>query len=383
MVVLLVILCVVMFVTADLLIRLISNRIREAQEARRRREALDIGLKLDFREEAPSLKRVALDHPKAVILAVDDEPIVLDSFRKILVFAGYSIDTVESGPEALGLVRKNDYDFVFTDLRMPGMDGLEVTKAVHHLRPDIDIVMITGYATIESAVDAMKYGAVDHVQKPFTEDELVAFVDKSLIRRRDRIERQMRPRINIVTSPSQDAASDEVFNVPAGVFVAPGHTWLTIEKNGLARIGVDDFALKVIGPIDGIVLPESDRKLRRGEPLLTLRREGEEIRLPCPVSGRIRLVNESLKDHRELLKMKPYELGWICCIEPANFAEDLPSLRIGKDAEAWYQKEIERYRSLLKHTEQESAEASHAKDFWAELSTLFQAAPQMNASHAK
>ena len=63
------------------------------------------------------------------------------------MLAGFSVDTVETGQEALGLVRKHDYDFVFTDLKMPGMDGLDVTKAVKHLRPDIDVAIITGYAT--------------------------------------------------------------------------------------------------------------------------------------------------------------------------------------------------------------------------------------------
>ena len=121
------------------------------------------------------------------ILAVDDEGIVLDSFRKILALEGYSVDTVETGPEALGLVQKHPYDFVFTDLKMPQMNGLEVTKAVKHLRPDVDEVMITGFGTIESAVEAMKFGALDYVQKPFTQDELVAFVNKALIRRANRI----------------------------------------------------------------------------------------------------------------------------------------------------------------------------------------------------
>ena len=82
-----------------------------------------MGLRLEFADEAASLKRVQVDNPKARILAVDDEPIVLDSFRKILVLAGYSVDTVETGPEALALVRRNDYEFAFTDLKMPGMDG--------------------------------------------------------------------------------------------------------------------------------------------------------------------------------------------------------------------------------------------------------------------
>ena len=143
---LIVITTIVVFVLVDILLRVLLNRMRETQTRKARARALDIGLKLDVSEEAPTLKRVELDHPKARILAVDDEELILNSFRKILVLAGYNIDTVEKGSEALGLIRKNDYDFVFTDLKMPGMDGVEVTKAVKHLRPDIDVIVITGFA---------------------------------------------------------------------------------------------------------------------------------------------------------------------------------------------------------------------------------------------
>ena len=129
-----------------------------------------------------------VSEPRARILAVDDEPVVLDSFRKILVLAGFAVDTVESGPEALGLVQRRDYDFVFTDLKMPGMDGVEVVKAVRHLRPDVDVAVITGYGTIETAVETMQHGAVDYVQKPFTEDELLEFARKLLLRRQARLE---------------------------------------------------------------------------------------------------------------------------------------------------------------------------------------------------
>ena len=137
---------ILVFILVDLLLRFLLRRARDAKARREREEALDVS------DEAPSLTRVELEQPKARILAVDDEKIVLDSLRKMLALAGYSIDTVEDGREALGLVSKRDYDFVFTDLKMPGMDGVEVTQAVRHLRPDIDVVVITGYATIETAV---------------------------------------------------------------------------------------------------------------------------------------------------------------------------------------------------------------------------------------
>jgi CheY-like chemotaxis protein len=199
MVPLIVLLTVIIFIVVDLVLRLSLRKLEERRLQRKRQEALEESLRLEFADEAASLKRARVDEPKARILAVDDEPIVLDSFRKILVLAGYSVDTVETGPEALALVRRNDYEFVFADLKMPGMDGLDVVKAVRHLRPDIDVAIITGYATVESAVSAMKFGAMDYVQKPFTEDELVEFADQLLIRREDRIARQTPPEIHLVT----------------------------------------------------------------------------------------------------------------------------------------------------------------------------------------
>ena len=233
MVPILVILTVVVFIIVDLALRktlkvIESRKIQKAREA-----ALDSGLRLDYTDEAVSLKRVEVDNPKAKILAVDDEEIVLSSFRKILVLGGYSIDTVEKGKEALGLIQKRDYDFVFVDLKMPEMDGIDVTKAVKHLRPDIDVIVITGYASVESAVETMKYGAMDYVQKPFTEDELLEFVDNSLIRRQDRIERWTKPQVHLITPSIGADKSKHKINVPAGVFISPSHTWISLELNGI------------------------------------------------------------------------------------------------------------------------------------------------------
>ena len=248
MVPIIVLLTLIAFIVIDLVLRVSLRKLEERKLQKKRREALDEGLRLEFADEAASLKRVEVDSPKARILAVDDEPVVLDSFRKILVLAGYSVDTVESGPEALTLLRRNDYDFVFTDLKMPGMDGLDVTKAAKHLRPDVDVVVITGYATVESAVSAMKYGAMDYVQKPFTEDELVEFADQLLIRRDERIARQKPPEIHLVTRsgkprPSRRASS----TCPAASTWLPQHTWVRVEMTGEGRVGLDDFFHKTVG----------------------------------------------------------------------------------------------------------------------------------------
>ncbi len=173
---------IILFFFLNIAARVLYARLQDVKRQAEREEALRESLRLDFTRESKTLKRVDLEDPKARILCVDDEEVILDSFRKILVLDGYAVDTVETGQEALGLVQQRHYDFVFTDLKMPHMSGTDVAKSVKHLRPDIDVVIITGYASVDTAVECMKYGAMDYVEKPFSEDELRMFARHALIR---------------------------------------------------------------------------------------------------------------------------------------------------------------------------------------------------------
>ncbi len=343
---LIVVTTIVVFVVVDIVLRLLLKRMSEARMKKEREQALNIGLKLDVSEEAQTLTRVELDNPKARILAVDDEKIILDSLRKILVFAGYSIDTVEKGAEALGLIRKNDYDFVFTDLKMPDMDGVEVTKAVKHLRPDIDVIVITGYASIETAVETVKFGATDYVQKPFTEDELLEFVKTALIKRQDNLEKQMRHKIRLIKPGTSESKSKFELNVPAGVFVSKQHAWAKIELNGTVRVGPDDLIRKIFEEIDHVGLPETGQTIGEGETLFSINYADFSLKIPSPLSGKVTSVNTEHAEHPEWLAIKPFELSWMCGIEPSNLSRELPNLRIGRDSVDWYQKEIDRFHEL-------------------------------------
>jgi len=343
---LIVVTTIIVFIFVDIALRTLLQRVRDAGIARERARALDIGLKLDVSEEAGILKRVALENPKARILAVDDEPVILDSFRKTLVLAGYSIDTVEKGSEVLGLIRRNDYDFVFTDLKMPEMDGVEVTKAVKHLRPDIDVIVITGYASIESAVDTVKFGAMDYVQKPFTEDELLGFVKTASIKRQDKLDRQGCHKVNLIKPGTLESRSRADVNVPGGVFISPQHAWARIEMNGTVRVGPDDLIRKIFDRIDRVGLPETGRKVKAGEPLFSLNYGEFSLQIPSPVSGSVSSVNSEHSEHPEWLAIKPFELSWMCGIEPSNLAGELPGLTLGLDSIDWYQKEVGRFSEL-------------------------------------
>lgn len=117
---------------------------------------------------------------KAKILVVDDEEIVLKSCRKILKGGGYQVLTTLSGQEAFELLEKEPFDIVITDMKMPGIDGMEVLERVKEEYPDTIVIMITGYSTVQSAVQAMKLGAFDYIPKPFTPDEVLIVIEKAL-----------------------------------------------------------------------------------------------------------------------------------------------------------------------------------------------------------
>ncbi|MGH7491912.1 MAG: response regulator [bacterium] len=344
MVAILVVAMIIAFIIIDVTVRTISKKMAEAKARKERLVALDIGLNLDFTHEAKSLKRVDVSKPLARILAVDDEPVVLNSFRKILVVAGYAVDTVESGREALGLVQKNKYDFVFTDLKMPEMDGLDVVKGVKHFSPETDVVMITGYATIESAVNAMKFGALDYVQKPFTEDELVEFTKKCLMRRYDRMEKHLKPVVRLLTS---ERPHEHEFVLPGGVFISAGHVWASVSVPGLVRVGIDDFARKMIGRIDAIAFPDQGQHIKKGEPLFCIQQDGRKAIFKSPITGRVHLINAELVHNLAWLEKQLYEKGWICSLKPNQLADELEQLKIGEKAAAWYRQEIQRVRQLL------------------------------------
>lgn len=345
------VLAVIVFVIADITIRYIAKRVKEKKVIQEREEALKVSLNLDYSREAKTLKRAEVENPKARILCVDDESVILDSFRRILVLDGYCVDTVEQGREALGLIQTHSYDFVFTDLKMPEMDGLEVTKSVKHLRPDIDVVIITGFATVETAVECMKFGAMDYVQKPFTEDELLEFVKKLLIKREDRISKTLKPKVHITHLKEAIGTKTPEFQIPGGVFISEGHCWANVSEDGTVKIGIDDFAKKIIGKVDSIGLPNLGMIVKKGQSLFTVNQGQRSISFKSPVSGKVKEINKFINNELDSLNISPYDINWVCEIDADELDSELPTLKIGKSAVSFYQEDIERLQVLKKKTQ--------------------------------
>ena len=117
------------------------------------------------------------------VLVVDDQEPIRETMVITLRREGYETQAAESGEQALEIISRRHFDLVITDLRLAGMDGIRVLKQVKVKSPDTEVVVITGYGTIEGAVDAIKSGAYDYLTKPFQPEELTLVARRALERK--------------------------------------------------------------------------------------------------------------------------------------------------------------------------------------------------------
>lgn len=118
------------------------------------------------------------------ILVVDDEAIVVSLIRDTLEGEGYRVRTAPDGPSALQMIQQHVFDLIISDIRMPGMNGIDLARVARELQPDIGVIFVTGYADLSSAKDAIQQGAFDYIMKPFDLVEIRAAVRKALRRHR-------------------------------------------------------------------------------------------------------------------------------------------------------------------------------------------------------
>jgi two-component system cell cycle sensor histidine kinase/response regulator CckA len=119
--------------------------------------------------------QAAPEFPSSV-LVIDDEPVVLDLFRRVLAGKGLSIRTARNGEEALALIAQEGFGCVLADKNLPGIDGIEIVRRIRQTQPHCACIVMTAYASTESAVEALRLGAVDYIEKPF--DDLGRIADR-------------------------------------------------------------------------------------------------------------------------------------------------------------------------------------------------------------
>jgi glycine cleavage system H lipoate-binding protein len=176
-----------------------------------------------------------------------------------------------------------------------------------------------------------------------------------LIKRKDNIAKQLKPRVHIAHIEESSTLGDNEFSIPGGVFISEGHSWASVDQDGTVKIGIDDFAKKIIGKIDDIEFPNLGMKVQRGQALFSIKQGSKILNFNSPISGTVIAVNSEITDDLESLDYSPYEKNWLCSIDADKLDEELPKLKIGKAAVNFYQRDIddcsETFSKLLESSE--------------------------------
>lgn len=244
---------------------------------------------------------------KIKILVVDDEAAVAKSIAGALADKDLAVDTAQDGQAALDLDQKHKFAVIVTDLMMPGLDGLELLKRLKARRPEAMVIMITGYPSVKTAVEAVKLGAFDYITKPFTPAELRSVVRRALAR-------------GSLEGEPQKLSGQNLYAIPE-------NTWAKVEDDGKVRIGMHPVFLETIGHIGEIELPQPEERLVQGEACVKIIDSRErKHRLWCPVGGRVVAVNDKVKYDLKPLAQDPLGQGWLILIAPDDLENDLKNL---------------------------------------------------------
>ncbi|MBT3217563.1 MAG: response regulator [Proteobacteria bacterium] len=225
--------------------------------------------------------------PAARILVIDDEEIVHRSLKRILLRQGHTVDAVLCAREGLDMLVGGDYDLVITDLMMPEINGIELLKTMKEWSLDVPTVMVTGYPTIRSAVEALRLGAVDYLAKPFTRQELLGPVNRAI-----------RRGLDVPVEVEEEQSTGEGLNPPnldlkpGDAFYLSEHSWAVFRQDGMMDVGIESSFLAAIGPVASIELPDDGDLVEQGYVGFKMLTESKELHCVfMPLSGQVVKVN--------------------------------------------------------------------------------------------
>lgn len=252
------------------------------------------------------------------LLVVDDEETICRGCQRVLTAKGYQVETVNDARRGLNLAVEHDYAAVLLDIRMPQMNGFEFLEKLRETKPDVPVIIITGYPDVASAASAMRLGAVDYVTKPFTP----GIITRS-------VQRLLRPREIEKPTEYGDVSSSIPRCVPvAQEFRYWGESWFQPVKGKAPRVGAM-LPRAPGGTVEAVWPPRVGWMVYQGLPLAGVTIAGRShITVPSPISGEIVASNELLFENPSVLWDDPCGNGWIARIRPTRFEEEAKSCKL-------------------------------------------------------
>jgi CheY-like chemotaxis protein len=241
---------------------------------------------------------------KGRILVLDDDPIVTLSCKRILGAEGYSISTVEKGEEALNKLAKEDFDLLISDVRLPDINGMEVLKESRIVKPKTDVVIITGYPTLEDARESTRLGASEYIEKPFTPDFMLNVAKKVFDTRGWILRQAFIDEFRDYVVPVKDSKNPVIFYKEG--------TWARPYKDGLWEIGCDLRYWMLSGNLMYVEFIKNLDRFVAGKTFARIySSSGKGSELLSPMNGELKEVNKKANDVMCALIKDHLSEGWL------------------------------------------------------------------------
>ncbi len=248
------------------------------------------------------------------LLVVDDEEVICQACERIFLPHGFRVESSRDPIDGLCLAAEEDFAALLLDIKMAALDGIQFLEQLRKTKPNLPVILITGYPSIQSAASAMRLGAVDYITKPFAPEQIT-----------EAVRRALRPSTPDNGDESRCAFTSGVFKqwVPqAQEFHFKNESWFQRGEDGSLRVGALLTRDQGEG-LEGVRLPQIGETVYQGLPYAALKTAKKPLQvIPAPASGVVVAVNESLLARPELLATDPCKNGWIACICPTRLENE-------------------------------------------------------------
>ena len=241
---------------------------------------------------------------KGKVLVLDDDPVVTLSCRRILGAEGYNITTVEKGEAALNKLAKEDFDLFISDVKLPDISGMVVLKEARIVKPRTDVVIITGYPTLEDAKESTRLGAAQYIEKPFTPAFMLNVAKKIFDKRGWILRKGFIDEFRDYIVPLRD-------NENPILFYKEG-TWARPVNDGLWEIGCDLRYWFLTGSLTYVDFIKDKENIKAGEPFARIYTSaGQSNDLMSPMHAEIKEINTKANDVMCALIKEHLSEGWL------------------------------------------------------------------------
>ena len=248
------------------------------------------------------------------LLVVDDEEAICEGCRRIFTRQGFEVEKTSDAQVGLHLAEENDYAAILLDIKMPNMTGIEFLEQLRSKRPNVPVILMTGYPSVPNAISAIRLGAAGYVTKPFTPEEISSAVQKHVHN-------------GAVQLVDDDSDANDFWVPGAEGYLFLQNSWVQYGQDGTARTGVLTPRIQAAS-IRAVRLPKIGETVYQGLPLAAVIREGEPPQMiVAPLSGVVAAVNERLTREPSALWQDPCGAGWIAAISPTRYEEEIDQCR--------------------------------------------------------